>query len=354
MLSDILDASRNSFNLVRLMAAISVIVSHAYVMRVGPGGPEPLAPLTPFTLGQHAVNAFFFLSGLTLSLSLARNPSLLHFTTARFLRVIPGLFVCGAFFAFVLGPVMTNWKLTDYFGDAHTWLYPLTVMVKFARAEPPHGVFTTAPFSEIPNDPLWTLKYELAAYAGLALLQLCGLLRSWMALIAMLLIAGSVYILTGSVAGNMTGSAWPFHMGRYGFCFLLGALAYRFRDFIPLMPWLLMASLAVAVAATGTRFAGLAYIVFVSHAVIVVGSFSFGPLTRVTRDTDISYGTYIYGWPIQQSIVVLFPAMSAEAMIAVALTIVLPLAFASWKLVEKPALDLKRSLKLVRLKRESA
>ena len=353
MLSEVLDANRNSFNFIRLVAAVSVIISHAYVMRIGPGAPEPLAPLTPFTLGQHAVNAFFFLSGLTLSLSLARNPSLVHFTAARFLRVVPGLFFCGVFFAFVLGPTMTTWKLSDYFTDAHTWLYPFTVIIKFARAEPPHGVFTTAPFAEIPNDPLWTLKYELAAYAGLALLQLCGLLRSWMALVAMILIAGSVYILTAPMILNSSISAWPFHMGRYGFCFILGALAYRFRHSIPLTPWLLTTSLAVAVAATGTRFAGLAYIVLVAHLVMVAGSFSYGPLTRITRDIDVSYGTYIYGWPIQQSIIVVFPAMSAELMILLALVVVIPLAFASWTLVEKPALDLKRFFKRRRVQEES-
>lgn len=165
----------------------------------------------PFTLGQDAVNAFFIISGLTLSLSLARNPNLIHFASARFLRVIPGVFVCGAVFAFVLGPALTTWQLTDYFADARTWLYPLAVIV-IARAEPPHGVFTTAPFSEIPYDPLWTLKCELAAYAGLALLQLCGLLRSAMVLVAMILITGSVYILTASMVGGSLGSAWPFHI----------------------------------------------------------------------------------------------------------------------------------------------
>ncbi len=354
MLSDILDANRNSFNLVRLIAAISVIVSHAYAIGIGPGAPQPLGSLTPFTLGQHAVNAFFFLSGLTLSLSLARNPSLLHFVAARFLRVIPGLFVCGAFFAFILGPAMTTWNLTDYFSDAHTWLYPLAVLVKFAWAEPPHGIFTSAPYSETPNDPLWTLKYELAAYAGLALLQLSGLLRSWMALIAVLLIAALVYVLTASMIGNTSVPGWAYNMGRYGFCFMLGALAYRFRSGIPLTPWLLTASLAVAIAATGTRFASLAYIVLVAHLVIVIGSFGFGPLTRFARDTDVSYGTYIYGWPIQQSIVVLFPTMSAELMILCALAIVLPLAFASWTLVEKPSLDLKRVFRGRRVKMESA
>lgn len=76
---------------------------------------------------------------------------------------------------------------------------------------------------------------------------------------------------------------------------MLGALAYRFRDEVPLTLWLIVTSLAIAIAATGTRYAGIAYIVLVAHLVIIIGAWNFGPLTGLTRDNDISYGTYIYG-----------------------------------------------------------
>lgn len=342
MLSEILAPDRNSFNLVRLAAAVAVLISHVYVLRAGPGSPEPLSTITPFTLGQHAVNAFFFISGLTLSFSLARNPSLLHFAWARVLRVMPGLFVFGVVFAFVAGPALTSWKLVDYFADARTWLYPFSVIVQFAQAAPPHGIFSTAPFFEVSNDPLWTIKYELAAYAGLALLQLMGLLRTAAVLTAVILTATAVFILTAPLATGISGSFWLYHLSRYGFCFLIGALAFNLRNYVPLSPWLLLVTSAIAVAAANTKLSPVACIMLVAHLVVVVGAGNFGPLTRWTRTTDISYGTYIYGWPVQQFVVVLFPAMGAGAMLLCALVAIFPLAFLSWTLVEKPALELKR------------
>lgn len=88
-LVDILEVERNSFNLIRLVAALAVLVSHAFAINSAIDAPEPLQGTTPFTLGGHAVNAFFVVSGLTLSHSLERNPSLSNYILARALRLLP-------------------------------------------------------------------------------------------------------------------------------------------------------------------------------------------------------------------------------------------------------------------------
>ncbi|WP_163066139.1 acyltransferase family protein, partial [Acinetobacter baumannii] len=77
---------------------------------------EPLGSATSFTLGQHAVNVFFVISGLTLSQSLAHRPDLVRYGVARALRIFPALFVYGFLCAFVVGPLLTVLSLTDYFG----------------------------------------------------------------------------------------------------------------------------------------------------------------------------------------------------------------------------------------------
>lgn len=120
VLLDVLDSERNSLNLVRLVAALAVLISHSFSLQTGLGSSEPLAASTPFTLGQHAVNAFFVISGATLSHSLQRNPNLAQYAWARFLRIFPALLAFGLFFAFVLGPLLTSLRWVDYFADAHT------------------------------------------------------------------------------------------------------------------------------------------------------------------------------------------------------------------------------------------
>jgi peptidoglycan/LPS O-acetylase OafA/YrhL len=59
---------------------------------------------------------------------------------------------------------------------------------------------------------------------------------------------------------------------------------------------------------------------------------------------DLSYGTYLYGWPVQQALVQLFPKATSLALLPPAIVISLMLAGLSWYLVEKPALGLKARL----------
>ena len=57
--------------------------------------PAERAPRQPFNLGQHAVNAFFIFSGLTLSQALVRSPDLMRYFLARALRIFPAPYVLG-------------------------------------------------------------------------------------------------------------------------------------------------------------------------------------------------------------------------------------------------------------------
>jgi len=53
----------NNFNLLRVIAAAAVLVSHAYPISSGPATPEPLARVLGMNLGTLAVLTFFFISG---------------------------------------------------------------------------------------------------------------------------------------------------------------------------------------------------------------------------------------------------------------------------------------------------
>ena len=71
---------------------------------------------------------------------------------------------------------------------------------------------------------------------------------------------------------------------------------------------------------------------------------AFAPaLTRFAWEprADLSYGTYLYGWPIQQSLHALWPGVAAGALLVPSLAITLLVAAVSWYLIEKPALGLK-------------
>lgn len=342
VLSERLQSDRNSFNLVRLAAAASVIVSHLFILRYGPGTPEPLSSSTPFTLGQHAVNVFFVLSGLLLSRSLDRHPGLRRFAVARLLRIVPALFVYGLAFALIAGPLLTTAALTVYFADITTWTYPATVLARFQQAPSPPGLFGDLPYASAVNEPLWTLKYEIAAYAGLGAAQAMGLRKSTAFLMISLVVTAimMVALQPGSLAlVGAVDKLWPFHLSRYGLCFLLGVMAHRGRDVLPVTPWLLPTSFSAAIAFAGTSLSAVTCIIFTAHVAVVAGAMDFGAVTRWTQHNDISYGTYIYGWPVQQALLTLAPGISLPVFALLSFVCVLPLAIFSWSAIERPALN---------------
>ena len=88
-IADNLTIGSNSFGLLRLLAASAVVVSHAWLVTSGSYASEPLLVETGFSLGWHAVNLFFALSGLLIAGSLHHTRSLIQFAWSRFLRIFP-------------------------------------------------------------------------------------------------------------------------------------------------------------------------------------------------------------------------------------------------------------------------
>ena len=98
-LADRLDPAHNSFTLVRLALAVLVILSHSFVLATGNRVADPFTAWTGYSLGDHAVNVFFVLSGIVTTASLLRLRSTHRFLVARLLRVIPAVVVFAVLFA---------------------------------------------------------------------------------------------------------------------------------------------------------------------------------------------------------------------------------------------------------------
>ncbi len=351
-LVDILDPAKNSFNLVRLIAALSVLLSHSFLIPVGSEALEPLASVTPFNLSQHAVNAFFVLSGLTLAQSIVLKPEMATFAVARILRIFPALIGFGLAFALIAGPFLTRIPPGEYWLDLHTWIYAPSVLLFFQHATPPHEIFTNVPLARSINNPLWTIKYEIAAYIALAVTSLAGVLRSRDAVIlSVALLFGLLIVFNVENDSGLQGALYQ--IARFGLCFMMGVLAYFYRGSIPVSVLFLPITLVMAVLFNGTVLEKHAFIFLVAHLVIVLGALRYGGLTRWASKTDISYGTYIYGWPTQQVIVSVWGPTSIASLAILSLAIVPLLGYASWRIIEEPALRLKR-FSLNRFRKSSA
>jgi peptidoglycan/LPS O-acetylase OafA/YrhL len=342
LLADHLDHGSNSFNLVRLIAALLVVYSHSFKVLTGDDTAAPLFGWTPGDLGLHAVNVFFFLSGLMLMASINRRFEPAGFLKARALRIFPGLVVASIVVALVIAPLATALPIHAYYGQAGTYLYPLKVLVHFAHAQPPGDVFGSAPLAGQINEPLWTIRYELLAYLALGFLAWVGMLNGRYGLLAIGLGVAGVYALRWAAPETLVGYAFISSVGRFGVCFFTGILAFFFARRIRLSPvgLLVSAVLVFTLLRTGP-VAEIAYILLFAYAALVIGAMEIPVLSAVTRRDDISYGVYLYGWPLQQLILFACPGIGLPLHVAASFAAAICAGALSWRFVEKPAMRLR-------------
>ena len=244
----------------------------------------------------------------------------------------------------MLGPLLTTVELGEYFLEGHTYSYPFDLLLRFHEAEPPHGIFAGLPVPGVVNDSLWTIRYELLAYASLVAMFVLGAAKTRLG--SALCVLGAMGALVAIKFGWISGLETPFEqLTRYALCFLIGINLFHWKERIVTQWWPLLATFLVSWLASGTPLAALASILLATHLTICIATRSFGALTRWTRETDISYGTYVYGWPTQQVLVTFFPTMNPVLFALVSMAITPVFGYLSWIFVEKPALGLKQRLR---------
>ncbi|MGO4571451.1 acyltransferase family protein [Microvirga sp. 2TAF3] len=336
-LSTAMGQDRNNFTLIRLLLALAVVVSHAFSVTTGEVMDEPLAARTGFTLGEHAVNGFFAISGFLVTMSFDRR-GWRDYAISRTLRIAPGLIVATLVVALLMGGAMTRLPIMDYLESADLRRFIAATLTSFKSNIALPGVFDSNPF-RFPMGTVWTLKYEVLCYVGVLALGLIGLLRSRPASIA--LVAGLAVALLGLDLFRPDAPKGVETALRLPLIFAFGGALYVWRSRARLSGPILLA-LAVATAlAHGTFLYKTLLFVTSAYGVIwlalapVVTRFSYEP------EADLSYGTYLYGWPVQQSLHALFPATAAIVLLAPSLVITLVIAALSWFGIEKPALALK-------------
>jgi peptidoglycan/LPS O-acetylase OafA/YrhL len=329
-LSDRLGSRDNNFDLLRLFAAWSVLVSHSFALV---GREEPLHQFGT-TLGNVGVLVFFAVSGLLIRRSWEYDPNPRDFWTKRALRLIPALATVAVLTAFVLGPVVTSRSMGSYWSSPETWFYPVRVTLLYTFGAPLPGVFEDNIHPGV-NGPLWSLPIEVFAYLLLFLLGISGLLarRAVVTTVAVLSLAwAAVWVpLTSDPVGATYVVA----------AFAVGAAAYTWRDRL-VLTWPVALALLPVCVVTGLGPTSLRVVTWTLAAVYLCYWFAYAlpPVGRLlTRFGDASYGVYIWAFPVQQTIVQLAgPDTGPGFVTLVATPIVWLLAITSWRLVERPAL----------------
>jgi peptidoglycan/LPS O-acetylase OafA/YrhL len=335
--ADALAQPHNNFSAIRLALALAVVVSHAFSVTTGVIADEPLTVSTGFTLGEHAVNGFFAISGFLVTMSFDRR-GWRDYAVARVLRIAPGFILAVLAVALLLGTAMTTLPPDEYLQSPGLRRFITATLTSFKSAIALPGVFADNPFT-FPMGTVWTLKYEVICYAGVFVLGLAGMLRSGFAALA--LVAGLGICLAGLDLLRPDAPKGMETALRLPLIFAFGGALYVWRDQARLSGLLVLLLFLATWLSSGTfvyktlLFVGSAYGILWLALSPAVTRFSYEP------KADLSYGTYLYGWPIQQSLHALWPATAAGVLLVPSLAITLIVAAVSWYLIEKPALGLK-------------
>jgi peptidoglycan/LPS O-acetylase OafA/YrhL len=341
----------NNFNLIRLVAAAAVIWSHSYSLAVGPQANDALYWFFGHEVGRVAVDVFFVVSGYLIAKSAARSPSLLQFVVNRLLRIYPGLWACLALTSVVYLLSSVHRAGVDPWHEVAIYVRTNALLIRGAIDFSMDGAFPTNPMGGVINGSLWTLPWELRMYALVAICYFFFRRASRVFVILTLGMALSVELLC-HYKFLQAPPLVPL-VSRFVSTFFLGVF---FAEFFPAWRfhskavWGLLGC-ALVLALMGR---GLPYVVYLlCLPMVVLGlalSVSSPERLRQLTSTDVSYGVYLYGFPIQQAVAAMVPGVSPTVMTMVSLPLALSMGWASYKLVEAPALTYRTRL-LLGLKR---
>ena len=122
-LADFTEGRDNNFNLIRIVAALVVLITHSFALAAGTSAAEPFQKSLGMTTGSIAVDAFFITSGFLVTASLSKRRSVLDFVVARALRIFPALLVMLLLTVFGIGVFFTSMPVQGYLAAYKTYFY---------------------------------------------------------------------------------------------------------------------------------------------------------------------------------------------------------------------------------------
>ena len=331
----------NNLDALRLVGALAVIFGHAYHI-VGRPFENPVVAGYPVqTLG---VIIFFSISGYLITASWSRTRNPVSYLAARSLRIFPALVVVVLVCMFVIGPVVSVLPNSQYFDAPNFWSYLGNIILRPQYELP--GVWGDHPYPNAVNGSLWTLPAEFFCYLLVPLVFLAPKVAR-IPVIGLLLAASVWYSMTPPLESMVVWHSrisdnalmWVFFAAG-AILRLLAERGLRFRTDVA------VGLLAVHLVIAGTlpqHITKVAWL-FLPYVVLAVGLASTPYVRRASRYGDLSYGLYLWAFPVQQLVIDLWGVqrMSVNLLIVTALTAAL--ALVSWHVVEHPSLKLKDRL----------
>ncbi len=347
----------NNFNIIRFFASILVIYGHmSALMGV------PVFTVYNQAISTIAVKIFFIISGYLIAKSFTSDNNLFRYMIRRCFRIFPGLIAVVAFAFVVIGPVMSTLSVKEYFKTPDSWLYLKNILLYPIYSLP--GVFTDYVYPNAVNGSLWSLPVEFLMYLMLPILATVFKklkIEKW-GYITSIIVAVAINFVKITFYPNyrfiLWGSNWPDALSLIPF-FLIGCLFS-----LPEMKKFLNLQLSTAMFVAGAFFSfdyaktEILLALTLPYFVLSLALCEKPIFSQWFKNSDYSYGLYLWGFPVQQLIFNFLRVRgitpSLNVMTVICFVATFACAFVSWHIVEKPFQKLGQKIVKASLDREKA
>lgn len=338
IVSDLLKRENNNIDLLRLLAALLVAWSHAPELF----GSKMLMPPLPVNVGAGGLGVaiFFFLSGMLVTNSLVTKKNPVAFAWSRFMRIYPAFFLTLLVFVFVIGPLFTTWSAGDYFSSSETWhFFGRNARLRIQYFLP--GLWEDRRNMGV-NASAWTIPLEVGCYIVLLFaFALCRYLKlkPWMFIVGALVCS----LLPHEWFLRLIGKGYSIVDHVDLFCFATGAAMALYKDRVRINKTLIMALLVMCVM-TWRCQSVISYLFPLTVSIALLYVTSISPLVKLKPKHDISYGLYLWHWPVYQVMFTYLNGVSPYLFFVLCMVVTVAIAYLSARLVEEPCLELGRKL----------
>src|SRR5688572_4817819 len=313
-----LNSKQNNFDFIRLLAALLVFIEHAWPIFTGKDVPFDICRyLFGHSYGAIGILMFFSLSGFLVAHSYLTTKHWLKFIVKRFLRIWPGLTVNILLTVLILGTWFSSLPFGDFIIHEKTLQYFENILIYRTYYFLP-GVFNSGAV----NGSLWTIAYEFTCYLIVSLILFFNFMhKKWI----LLFLTGGIsifYLIFQLHVDNMVipilGITLKSLMLPMMF-FFSGTCFYFFRD---KLGWnainILISVISILFIMFGwwpreLMIVVLPYLVLMTGFSRKIRLYSFG------KFGDISYGFYLYAFPVKKCFASIVPDWPLLTLIAVSL-----------------------------------
>lgn len=333
----------NCMGFVRYILALAVIIGHFKVFYNW----NFEFPISAF----NAVGCFFALSGFLVFNSYLKSKTLISYVTKRIRRIFPPYFFIVLLCAFGLVCV-SSLTFTEYYGNKifREYLVSNLVFLNFLQPDLP-GVFVDSPEPAV-NASLWTIKVELMLYFSVPIVAafIFWIKRKYKNLdpcyifiliyIFSLVYRLSFYILYETYHKEAYNILSRQFFGQLMYFYTGVIVYYKYHLIIKYRYLLLICSIVLCYAGNFIPYFHLTIGPSVNSVLVLLVSF-FPGLLRIFNKNNISYGMYLFHFPLIHLFYEFFPDNNPAAIFFLSLSCIIILSLFSWFVIEKRFLPKK-------------